>query len=112
MTNIKLGFVGLGQMGQPMAANIAATQSIFVHDKIGTLGRVPTGATGVEDLVDVVTAADTIFLSVPDGAVSIEILNSLSHMSDRRVKTIIDLSTTGIEASREAGQIAADMGIN
>ena len=40
-----IGFIGLGNMGGPMAANIAAAgMSMVVFDAAGTAERAPTGA--------------------------------------------------------------------
>jgi len=111
MTEINSGFVGLGQMGAPMAANIAATFPLVAYDKASASAQLPAGATVVDTLADVANAADTIFLSVPDGPVSIAILQELAVMSKRRVRCVIDLSTTGMDASRQAYEIAAGAGI-
>ena len=43
-----LGFIGLGQMGGPMAANIAKGGfELTVFDKAGTAERAPDGASAV-----------------------------------------------------------------
>ena len=45
MTLSRLGFIGLGQMGGPMAANIAANGfDLIVYDRAGTELRAPAGA--------------------------------------------------------------------
>ncbi len=42
MNPVRLGFVGLGNMGGPMAANIArAGFGLTVYDKAGTIARAP-----------------------------------------------------------------------
>ena len=44
----RFGFAGLGQMGGPMAANMAAAGfDLSVHDKAGTAERAPDGAKAV-----------------------------------------------------------------
>jgi 3-hydroxyisobutyrate dehydrogenase-like beta-hydroxyacid dehydrogenase len=66
------GFVGLGQMGNPMAANIAARGfELVAYDKAGTAPRAPAGAQVADSLVEVAVAADSIFLSLPDGTASL-----------------------------------------
>ena len=45
MTDRTIGFVGLGQMGGPMAANIAkGGHSLVCYDVAGTAERAPEGA--------------------------------------------------------------------
>ncbi len=112
MTPTKFGFVGLGQMGGPMAANIAAQGfDLTVFDKAGSADLAPTGCRAADTLAEVAGATDTLFLSVPDGPVSISVVGELSELSERRVTTVIDLTTTGPEHSREAGRIANDAGL-
>ncbi|MBT3790292.1 MAG: NAD(P)-dependent oxidoreductase [Alphaproteobacteria bacterium] len=111
MTGMNIGFVGLGDMGGPMAKNIAKSSTLVVYDKAGTSSRAPEGATALEDLADVARNAETIFLSVPDGAVSISIIEELSAQEDRITRCVVDLSTTGMDASREAWEIADAAGI-
>jgi len=117
-----VGFVGLGQMGGPMAANIATggplaantTKSGFqmtAYDKAGTAGRAPQGAGAADSLVDVAGAADSIFLSLPDGPASLSVVGELAALSGRRAAVIIDLSTIGPGAARAAAKIAQDAGM-
>jgi len=60
MIPARFGFVGLGDMGGPMAANIAAAGfDLIVYDKAGTEARTPDGARAAASLADVGGAADT-----------------------------------------------------
>ncbi len=112
MTPAKFGFVGLGQMGGPMAANIAAKGfDLMVYDKAGSADLAPSGSTPADTLAALAGSTDTLFLSVPDGPVSMAVMGELAELPDRRATTVIDLTTTGPELSREAGRIAADAGI-
>ncbi len=107
-----IGFVGLGQMGGPMAANIAKSGAeIIVYDKAGTSERAPEGAKLANSFADVLSMADTVFLSVPDGPVSIALAKEIAATDGRRAQVIVDLSTIGPEAAREADGIlkAADV---
>ena len=64
----KLGFIGLGIMGAPMAVHLAkAGHSLYVH----THGKVPgevqqAGATVCKDSTSVAEQADIVFVMVPD----------------------------------------------
>jgi len=107
-----IGFVGLGQMGGPMAANIAKSGAeIIVYDKAGTSERAPEGAKLANSFADVLSAADTVFLSVPDGPVSIALAKEIAETDGRRAQVIVDLSTIGPEAAREADGILKAAGV-
>ena len=71
MTATAYGFIGLGNMGVPMCGHLCdAGLAITCHDAAGTLERVPQGAEVAESIDGVAAAADTIFLSLPDGPIS------------------------------------------
>ncbi|MGY9001646.1 MAG: NAD(P)-dependent oxidoreductase [Rhodospirillales bacterium] len=108
----KFGFVGLGQMGGPMATNIvAAGFPLTVYDKAGTQGLAPEGAELSASVADVARGSDTIFLSLPDGPISLSVIDEIAAVLDRRAGVVIDLSTIGPEAAREAAKRCADAGL-
>ena len=112
MSAMRFGFAGLGQMGGPMAANIvAAGFDLSVFDKAGTADRAPDGAKPLESLDALAAVVDTLFLSLPDGPVTLAVARDLAALQDRAVSVGIELSTIGLEAAKEAGQILADAGI-
>ena len=112
MSAMRFGFAGLGQMGGPMAANIvAAGFDLSVFDKAGTAERAPDGANPLESLDALAAVVDTLFFSLPDGPVTLAVARDLAVLQDRAVSVVIDLSTIGLEAAKEAGQIFADAGI-
>ena len=112
MSDIETGFIGLGQMGGPMAANIAAAgHAMHCFDAAGTQQRMPDGASAAGSTAKVAAAAETIFLSVPDGAASIAVAREIAGAPERRVGVVVDLSTVGPKASREAAAILDAAGI-
>ncbi len=116
MTGRRFGFAGLGQMGGPMAANIAAHLSsrdaiLSVYDKAGTAARAPETANALDSLDELAANSDTVFLSLPDGPVSVAVAGELAAMKDPAVSVVIDLSTIGLEAAKEAAQTLAGAGI-
>ena len=97
------GFLGLGNMGAPMAANIAAAGfDVVGYDAAGTKDRKPEGVRGADSVAEVVRLADTVLLSVPDGRVSLAIADQIVDIADRRATVVIDLSTIGPVAAQEA----------
>jgi len=107
-----VGFIGLGQMGQPMAANIAkAGFSMRCYDKAGTEGRVPEKATASASLADVVQNTDTIFLSLPDGKIVNSVAAEIAAVENPRATIVVDLSTIGPDAARSAFATLNEVGI-
>jgi 3-hydroxyisobutyrate dehydrogenase-like beta-hydroxyacid dehydrogenase len=97
---VKCGFIGLGNMGAPMAANLAATGcQPIVYDKAGTAERAPEGAIQAASLAEV-TAAETVFLSLPDGPVVAAVAAEIAASNQRRTTAVIDTSTIGVEAAQ------------
>jgi 3-hydroxyisobutyrate dehydrogenase len=107
-----IGFVGLGNMGFPMAENIVKGGfELIGFDAAGTEGRLPEGATAADSVAAVVQAADTVMLSVPDGKITLLIVDQILAASDRTVSVVIDLSTVGPVAAQTAAAKLAEAGV-
>ncbi len=112
MTPHVLGFVGLGNMGRPMASRIAdAGFALVCFDAAGTADRLPPGATEAKGLADLAAETDTVFVSVPDGNATLAVAHDLAAADPRRITTVIDLSTVGPEAAQEAAATLAAAGV-
>ena len=112
MNHEPIGFVGLGNMGAPMAANLAgAGWSLVVYDVAGTRERAPADASVAESVAEVVSRAPTVLLSLPDSgiveAVADAILAAPSAVSSR----VVDTSTIGIAQARRIHARLAAAGI-
>ncbi|NQW00007.1 MAG: NAD(P)-dependent oxidoreductase [Rhodospirillales bacterium] len=108
----QLGFIGLGQMGGPMAENISGFGlPLHVFDAAGTTERTPAAGLACESVDDVAAKAETIFLSLPDGPVSCAVAGAIAASANRVTTVIVDLSTVGPDAARQAGEICAAAGI-
>lgn len=106
------GFIGLGRMGGPMAANLAkAGIPLAVFDRAGTAERAPPGARVAASAGEIAASCDAIFLSLPAGPDVHAVLVELIGASRRRVAEVIDLSTIGIAAAEDAARRAAAAGI-
>ena len=111
-TPVKIGFLGLGQMGNPMANNIAAAGfELHVYDPAGSAQLAPEGTIAHGSLADVVTKVETVFLSLPDGPITCAVVTEIANTQGCNVSVIIDLSTVGPKAAKDAGEIAANSGI-
>jgi 3-hydroxyisobutyrate dehydrogenase len=107
-----VGFVGLGNMGGPMAANLAASGiPLLVYDKAGTADRAPDGAEIAQSLDEVARRAGTVLLSLPAGAAVLAVAGEIAAAAPRAADTVIDTSTIGVAAAGEVAGILARAGI-
>lgn len=107
-----LGFVGLGNMGHPMAANLAkAGFNVVGYDAAGTRERLPPGVRSATDAAEVWAGADTVLLSLPEGAAVLAVVENIVVAEERRVTTVIDLSTVGPAVAVTASTRLATVGV-
>ena len=107
MTNqpLKIGFVGLGTMGTPMAGHlIAAGHQLFVN----TIGKVPasiadSSATQCTTLRGVAERADIIFVMVPDTPDVEKVLFDETGLASglSKGKVVVDMSSISPIATKE-----------
>ncbi|HTO48833.1 MAG TPA: NAD(P)-dependent oxidoreductase [Burkholderiales bacterium] len=111
----QVGFIGLGRMGEPMALRlVAAGYELVVHDvrPESVAPLVAKGARAAKSPAEVASAVDTVLLSLPTPPVVREVaLGAGGVASGSKVKTAIDLSTTGASAAREIAAALAAKGI-
>ena len=108
-----IGFIGLGQMGGPMAANIAkAGFKLVCYDSAGTEQMKPKGAIACPSVQAVVEQADTVFLSLPNGPVVNLVAEEIAAVPSPRANFVIDLSTIGPDAARLAATTLAAKNIS
>ena len=103
------GFVGLGAMGAPMAANLAgAGWRLLVYDAAGTRERAPQGAAGAASVEEVASRAAIVVLSLPDGPVVGAVADAIIAAPERVTERVVDTSTIGIAHARAVhGRLAA-----
>ena len=112
---MKIAFVGLGQMGRPMALNmLKAAPGLMVHaadhaayPQLQAAGAVPTDDRGV------IAQADIVFLSLPSDAVVRDFLFADEGIAARMRPggTVVDTSTIGYTATLDIAGRLADMGL-
>ena len=107
-----VGFIGLGQMGGPMAANAAAAApGLVCFDLAGTEARMPAGAVAATSIPDLARQCTTVLVSVPDGAATLAVAEQILATDDCAVVTVVDLSTIGPKAAVEAAALLESAGI-
>jgi len=117
MTTGAVGFIGLGVMGEPMCRNLAEKcgRAVVAHDRRPEpLARLAAaGVAALPDVAGVARAAETIFLSLPDGA-AVDLVcrgadGLLAHA--RAGQTIVDTSTAPVALARDLAGAFAGRGV-
>jgi 3-hydroxyisobutyrate dehydrogenase len=108
MTKQVLGFIGLGNMGAPMAAHLLkAGHELIVCDNNDAAAErvVALGAKRVASPAQVASQTETVFLSLPTPEiVSAVALGAGGVHEGKKVKQVVDLSTIGPRAAVATAQ--------
>ncbi|WP_170357668.1 3-hydroxyisobutyrate dehydrogenase [Ruegeria arenilitoris] len=105
---MKIGFIGLGNMGAPMAANLAKAG----HDVTGfdTAGVSVEGVTKAETATDAVRGAEAVITMLPNGDILRAVADQIiPHMEKGSV--FIDCSTVDVESARTVADQAEQAGL-
>ncbi len=101
---MKIGFIGLGNMGAPMAKNLAAAG----HEVVGfdTAAITVEGATIAATAIEAARGADVVITMLPNGAILRAVAdNVISTMSAGSV--LLDCSTVDVDSARAVAEQAA-----
>jgi 3-hydroxyisobutyrate dehydrogenase len=108
----ELGFIGLGSIGAPMAERfVIAGHQVIAFDIANLQERLPLGATAADSVEELAARVDTSIMSLPNGDASKSVCSQLAEARERRVQTIVDLSTIGVAAARECAQLLEGTGM-
>ena len=113
MTAERIGFIGLGNMGRHMAANLAAAgYPLTCYDIAGTEGRAPDGAEIASSITEIAQSAETAIISVASRKAVEDVTEEIAGASNRTVTTVVDTSTIGSNTARAAEARLAAVGVN
>ncbi|MBY4891708.1 3-hydroxyisobutyrate dehydrogenase [Rhodobacteraceae bacterium N5(2021)] len=105
---MRIGFIGLGNMGAPMAANLAAAG----HEVVGfdTVAGAPEGVARAASAAEAVAGADVVITMLPNGAilraVAAEVIPAMAKGA-----VLVDCSTVEVDAAREVAALAEAAGL-
>ena len=105
---MKIGFIGLGNMGAPMAANlVAAGHEVVGYDTVARPDGMTLGGNAVEAAAD----ADVVITMLPDGsilrAVAIQIVPVMTKGA-----VFLDCSTVDVDSARKVADMAVRAGLH
>jgi 3-hydroxyisobutyrate dehydrogenase len=105
---MRIGFIGLGNMGTPMAANLAAAG----HDVIGfdLVTECPTGVSKAVSTVEAATGAAVVITMLPNGAILRDVAAHIIPVMSNGA-TFVDCSTVDVESARAVADDAVATGL-
>ncbi|GAA4401862.1 NAD(P)-dependent oxidoreductase [Quisquiliibacterium transsilvanicum] len=112
----RLGFIGLGVMGEPMCRNLALKSGAEV--RASDLDPAPLerlrahGIRSAGSVAEAARDADAVFLSLPSGAVVQSLAEAPGGLLENAVpgQIIVDLSTSPVDLTRELARRFAERG--
>jgi len=116
-TNLTLGFIGLGVMGEPMCRNLIekSASSVSIYDiKPHPVTRLTeAGAQAKESIAQLAGSVDVLFLSLPGGAEVETVLSGADGViaNARPGSVIVDLSTSEVSLTRRMASVASENNI-
>ncbi|MHA1128760.1 MAG: 3-hydroxyisobutyrate dehydrogenase [Alphaproteobacteria bacterium] len=105
---MNIGFIGLGNMGAPMARNLlAAGHSVSAFDVAGiTVEGAETAVTAAE----AATGADVVITMLPNGAILRSVTNEVIPAM-KAGACLVDCSTVDVESARAVADLASAAGL-
>ncbi|WP_207537807.1 NAD(P)-dependent oxidoreductase [Sabulicella rubraurantiaca] len=114
MADQVIGFVGLGQMGRPMATRLLeAGHRLVVHDRVpeAVAALVAKGAEAAGSPREVADRADVVLVSLPTPAIVRDVAIGLGGVLEgQRARALVDFSTTGPRVAGEVHEAFAAAG--
>jgi len=105
---MEIGFIGLGNMGSPMAANLAAAGHVVAGFDLAA--PCPDGVTPAASAAEAATGRDVVITMLPNGAILQAVAaDILPVMRDGAV--LVDCSTVEVAAARAVARDAATRGL-
>ncbi|MEN8952361.1 3-hydroxyisobutyrate dehydrogenase [Planktotalea arctica] len=107
-TAMQIGFIGLGNMGGPMAANLAAAgHHVRSFDVAGTSAA---GAVAVASALEAATNADVVITMLPNGAILRSVADEVIPAMNKGA-VLLDCSTVDVESARAVAALCEAAGV-
>ena len=103
---MKIGFIGLGNMGAPMALNLAATHDVTGFDTAAA----PKGIDMADGAAAAAAGADVVITMLPNGAILRDVAAQI-HPAMKSGAIHLDCSTVDVESARAVAAAAEAAGL-
>lgn len=105
---MKIGFIGLGNMGAPMAANLAkAGHEVIGFDAAGTTA---SGVAVAASSAEAAQGAEVVITMLPNGAILRSVASDVVPAMTQGA-VLVDCSTVDVESARAVADLAAKAGL-
>ncbi len=106
---MKIGFIGLGNMGAPMAANLAAAG----HDVTGfdVAAAMPEGVTKAASAAQTAAGAEVVITMLPNGDILRRVADEVIPAMEKGA-VLLDCSTVDVDSARAVAEQAAAAGLS
>ncbi|MFU8822827.1 3-hydroxyisobutyrate dehydrogenase [Yoonia sp.] len=104
---MKIGFIGLGNMGAPMAANLAQHHDVTGFDPTAT----PDGLTLTDSAAAAAKDADVVITMLPDGNILRNVADQI-HTAMKPGAVHLDCSTVDVQSARAVAAQAETHGLH
>ena len=106
---MKVGFIGLGNMGAPMAANLADAGHTVVGFDLAA--PCPDGVTAAASAAEATSGADVVITMLPNGAILRAVAAEI-HPAMTAGTVHLDCSTVDVDSARAVADAASSAGIS
>ena len=105
---MRIGFIGLGNMGAPMAENLAAAG----HEVTGfdIAGATANGVAAASDVIGAAQNQQAVITMLPDGQILRDVYARIMSATSRG-SVVIDCSTVDVGSARAAHEMAREAGV-
>ncbi|WP_372603921.1 3-hydroxyisobutyrate dehydrogenase [Actibacterium sp.] len=105
---MNIGFIGLGNMGSPMAANLAAAgHAVTGFDLVAPC---PAGVAKAATAAEAAAGRDVVITMLPNGAILRAVADEILPVMTKGA-VFLDCSTVDVESARSVAARAADAGV-
>lgn len=111
---MRIGFIGLGAMGLPMARNLAkngAAPLVFDAVPEAVARAVVAGLAACSSVGELAGTAECVFLSLPKAAIVGSVLDEIVAAENRVVKTVVDCSSIAPMSARAFAARLGEVGV-
>jgi 3-hydroxyisobutyrate dehydrogenase len=105
---MNIGFIGLGNMGAPMARNLAAAGHKVVGFDLDA--QPPEGVTAASSAADAARDAQIVITMLPDGPILQKVASQIIPVMSANA-IFLDCSTVDVESARKVAEMAVSAGL-
>ncbi|MBN8479005.1 MAG: NAD(P)-dependent oxidoreductase [Burkholderiales bacterium] len=113
MASLTIGMVGLGNLGNPIAARLAGEFPVLGFDTAAGSAAAPAGVTAADGVESLARRTDIVALCLPVPEAVLSTIERIAAVprAQRKVRIIVDLSTIGVPTAERSAELARAAGL-